>query len=89
MTLQIKSATIDDSELIFNIMVASFKEYSGKLVPPSGALSETVENTIHVFKIGGGAALAWEGLQVMGSARFKPVDHYMYIGTQMAQTVGM
>ncbi|CAN7743113.1 GNAT family N-acetyltransferase [Paenibacillus sp. LjRoot153] len=80
MVLSIREATIDESELIYQVMIESFKEYNGKLNPPSGALKETVDDTIHTFTIGGGAALAWEGDKLVGSARYKPVDDYMYIG---------
>jgi GNAT superfamily N-acetyltransferase len=80
MTLPIREATIDESELIYQVMIESFKEYDGKLNPPSGALKETVDHTIHTFNIGGGAALACEGAKVVGSARYKPVDDYMSIG---------
>ncbi|WP_235549587.1 GNAT family N-acetyltransferase [Paenibacillus sp. Soil766] len=80
MTIAIREATIDESELIYQLMTASFKEYDGKLNPPSGALKETVDHTIHTFNIGGGAALACEGVKAVGSARYKPIDDYMYIG---------
>jgi ribosomal protein S18 acetylase RimI-like enzyme len=80
MSFQIKEATVEESDLIFHVMVDSFKEYDRKLNPPSGALLETVDKTIQTFQIGGGAVLAWEGDVVAGSARYKPVDHYMYIG---------
>lgn len=80
MSLTIREATIDESELIYHVMIESFKEYNGKLNPPSGALMETVDHTIHTFNIGGGAALACDGAKVVGSARYKPVADYMYIG---------
>jgi ribosomal protein S18 acetylase RimI-like enzyme len=80
MTLPIRDATIDESELIFQVMLASFQEYEGKLNPRSGALSETVEQTRHVFTIGGGVAVAYEGSQIVGSARYKPAADHIYIG---------
>ncbi|NQX61417.1 GNAT family N-acetyltransferase [Paenibacillus qinlingensis] len=80
MTLPIREAAIDESELIFQVMIKSFQEYDGKLNPPSGALLETVERTIHTFHVGGGAALAHEGDRLVGSARYEPASDYMYIG---------
>ncbi|WNR44147.1 GNAT family N-acetyltransferase [Paenibacillus roseipurpureus] len=80
MTLIIKEATVHESDLIYQIMLASFQEYSGKLTPPSGALHETVEHTMRTFEVGGGAVLAWEEGNAVGSARYKLVDDYMYIG---------
>lgn len=80
MSIQIREAQVEESGLIFQVMIASFREYDGKLNPPSGALQETVDKTIQTFQIGGGAILAWDGDVAVGSARYKPVDHYMYIG---------
>ncbi|WP_236292683.1 GNAT family N-acetyltransferase [Paenibacillus allorhizoplanae] len=80
MTVRIREASIDESELIYQVMIEAFKEYNGKLNPPSGALMETVDRTIHTFNIGGGAALTWEGDKLIGSARYEPVADYMYIG---------
>lgn len=80
MSFEIREAKIEEADIVFHTMQESFMEYSGKLNPPSGALSETTQNVIKTFKEGGGAVLAWDGIRAVGSARYRYMDHYMYIG---------
>ncbi|KRF31792.1 hypothetical protein [Paenibacillus sp. Soil787] len=62
MSFEIREAKIEEADIVFRTMQESFMEYSGKLNPPSGALSETTQNVINAFKEGGGAVLAWNGI---------------------------
>ncbi|WP_376773887.1 GNAT family N-acetyltransferase [Paenibacillus phytorum] len=48
--------------------------------PPSGALAETTQHVINTFKEGGGAVLAWHGIRAVGSARYRFIEDYIYIG---------
>ncbi len=80
MSIEIKEAKIEEADIVFRTMQESFMEYSGKLNPPSGALSETTQHIINIFKEGGGAVLAWDEICAVGSARYRYIDHYMYIG---------
>jgi uncharacterized protein (UPF0218 family) len=50
------------------IMQLAFEEYRGRLVPPSGALMETLEEVRTVINRGG-AFLAFVGDVTVGSAR--------------------
>ena len=63
MSFEIREAKMDEADIVFRIMQESFMEYSGKLNPPSGALSETTQHVINNFKEGGGAVLAWDGIR--------------------------
>ena len=80
MSIEIREAKIEEVDIVFRTMQESFMEYSGKLNPPSGALSETTQNVINTFNEGGGAVLAWNGIMAVGSARYRFIEHYIYIG---------
>jgi ribosomal protein S18 acetylase RimI-like enzyme len=67
--VKITSAKLKDAPLVYEIMQAAFAEYLGTLNPPSGAHVETVENVIEVMRQGG-AVLAWDGDQAVGSVRY-------------------
>jgi len=60
-------------------MREAYAEFDGTLMPPSGALRETVEEVREAMSKGG-AVLAWEGDTVVGSARFQWYPDYVYIG---------
>lgn len=80
MSIEIREAKIEEVDIVFRTMQEAFLEYSGKLNPPSGALSETTLNVINIFKQGGGAVIAWNESMAVGSARYRYMDHYMHIG---------
>jgi ribosomal protein S18 acetylase RimI-like enzyme len=48
----------------------AFEEYRGRLVPPSGALTETLDDVRTAIR-GGGAFLAFAGDVAVGSARYR------------------
>ena len=60
-------------------MRAAFQEYADRLQPPSGALSESVED-VERFLETGGAVLAWLGDNAVGTARFEPSGAGLYVG---------
>lgn len=80
MSIEIREAEIEEIDIVFRTMQESFMEYSGKLNPPSGALSETTEHILNTFKQGGGAVIAWNEITAVGSARYRFIDNYIYIG---------
>lgn len=80
MSFEIREAIMEEADIVFRTMQESFMEYSGKLNPPSGALSETTQNVINTFNEGGGAVLAWDGIKAVGSARYSFIEHNIYIG---------
>lgn len=77
--ITITQATPQQASLVYDIMLEAFEEYRGKLNPPSGVFSETIETVLRMMSEGG-ALLAWESGVAIGSMRyiFKP-DH-MYVG---------
>jgi ribosomal protein S18 acetylase RimI-like enzyme len=80
MPIEVKIASKAEIDLVYSTMIEAFKEYKGKLYPPSGALSETTENILNTMNLGGGSVIAWDGIIAIGSARFKFIEHYIYIG---------
>lgn len=76
----ITTAKLEDASLVYDIMQAAFAEYQDTLEPPSSAHVETVENVVEVMQQGG-AVLAWDGDQAVGSARYLfREDGACYIG---------
>ncbi|WP_426446846.1 GNAT family N-acetyltransferase [Paenibacillus sp. S-38] len=69
--MEIRTAGREEIGLVFDIMQMAFREYAGVLQPPSGALGEKPEDLLPFFEGGGGAVLAWEAGQPVGSARYK------------------
>jgi ribosomal protein S18 acetylase RimI-like enzyme len=59
------------------IMQLAFEEYRRRLVPPSGALTETIED-VHTAIHGGGAFLAFVGDVAVGSARYRLFPDHAY-----------
>jgi ribosomal protein S18 acetylase RimI-like enzyme len=60
-------------------MQAAFEEYRGVLEPPSGAHEETLADVERAMAHGG-AVLAWDGDQAVGSARFQLHPEHVYVG---------
>jgi ribosomal protein S18 acetylase RimI-like enzyme len=80
MSISVKQANKEETNIVHHIMAAAFQEYKGKLNPPSGALTETVEDILKAFEQGGGSVIAWKGNGAIGSARYKYDSHFIYIG---------
>ncbi|MGM0882354.1 MAG: GNAT family N-acetyltransferase [Bacillota bacterium] len=76
----IHKASLEEIEIVHDLMGEAFEEYRGKLTPPSGALSETINDIVKKISTNGGAIIAEaEGIPV-GSAQFVFQDNYVYIG---------
>jgi hypothetical protein len=60
MNITIRRAGVEQVIEVRRIMQLAFEEYRGRLVPPSGALTETVEEVRTVISHGG-AFLAFVG----------------------------
>lgn len=78
--LRITHASREEIPVVHRIMLAAFEEYRGVLDPPSGALSETVEDIIRKITPDGGAVIAWYADEPVGSARYLLHPGYLYIG---------
>ena len=79
MTVHIADASDDQIPLVYQIMKTAFAEYIGKLNPPSGVDTETLEDArLAVSK--GGALLAWLDGKAVGSCRYMFHDQSCYIG---------
>ncbi|MCR2804619.1 GNAT family N-acetyltransferase [Paenibacillus soyae] len=76
----IREAQTDEIHMVHQIMIMAFEEYRGKLTPPSGALSETVDDIIGKIAKGGGAIIAEVDGIPIGSAQYVFYDSYVYIG---------
>ncbi|TCM87933.1 acetyltransferase (GNAT) family protein [Paenibacillus sp. BK033] len=76
----IKQASLEEIQIVHDVMGKAFEEYQGNLTPPSGALSETISDIIKKLSNNGGAIIAQvEGIPV-GSAQYLFQDNYVYIG---------
>ncbi|MDF2959708.1 MAG: family N-acetyltransferase [Paenibacillus sp.] len=80
MAVTVKEACIEEIPVVHRIMREAFEEYDGVLVPPSGALSETVEDVIRKIDGRGGAVIVRDGQVPAGSARYYYSGNYIYIG---------
>jgi ribosomal protein S18 acetylase RimI-like enzyme len=79
MVIVIHRATLEEAPLVHRIMIEAFAEYAETLQAPSGAMTETVADVAESMARGG-AILAWEGPQAVGSARFEPRDGFLSVG---------
>jgi len=70
MDITIRSAGVGQAGEVLRVMRLAFEENRGRLVPPSGALTETVED-VRAAIGSGGAFLAFAGDAAAGSARFR------------------
>lgn len=77
--VEVRAATIEEAELVHAIMLSAFEEYRGVLDPPSGALTETVEN-VREEMAKGGALLAFSEGEPAGSARYALMSDHIYFG---------
>jgi GNAT superfamily N-acetyltransferase len=75
----VRPALRDDCVTLAAIVHAAYREYEGKLTPPSGAHRETVESLAAKIESGGGA-IAWQGDVGVGSVLFEPRGDAMYLG---------
>jgi GNAT superfamily N-acetyltransferase len=77
MSIIIRRVGIEQASEVLRIMRLAFEEYRDHLVPPSGALTETIDDVRDAIS-GGGAFLAFTGDTVIGSARYRLFPDYAY-----------
>jgi len=77
-TVSVRLATLDEAPIVRRIMQAAFAEYRGALPVESGAHTETVEDVQAVMHQGG-ALLAFEADEAVGSARFTLEEDAVYV----------
>ena len=65
--------------LVHQVMQAGFEELRAVLQPPSGAHTESVADVERAMAQGG-AVLAWDNDQPVGSARYALHSEHMYVG---------
>ncbi len=76
----IKAASMDEIQIVKDVMYESFKEYIGILKPQSGALRETVEGIKKKIEGRGGALLVWDEAKPVGTVLYYYESDYMFIG---------
>jgi len=77
MSITIRSVGIEHAGEVRRVMQLAFEEYRGRLVPPSGALTETVDDVRTAIRRGG-AFLAFVGDTAVGSARYRLFPDHAY-----------
>lgn len=77
MSITIRPVGIEQAGEVHRIMRLAFEEYRGVLSPPTGALTETVED-VRIAMGNGGAFLALEGDVVLGCARYRLFPDHAY-----------
>jgi ribosomal protein S18 acetylase RimI-like enzyme len=77
MSVTIRPARLDEVDEVHRIMRLAFEDYRNVLSPPTGALSETVEDVRNAIS-NGGAFLAFEGDVVVGCARYRLFPDHAY-----------
>ncbi len=78
-TLRVRLAALEEAKIVHTVMQAAFGSEEVNLDPPSGALSETVEETAKAMQEGG-ALLGWIGEEAVASARFRLEPGLLYVG---------
>jgi ribosomal protein S18 acetylase RimI-like enzyme len=78
MTITIRTVGVEQASEVRRIMQLAFEEYRGRLVPPSGALPETIDD-VRIAIRGGGAFLAFAGDVAAGSARYRLFPDHVYV----------
>ena len=76
--LRVTLATQAQAVEVHAVMVEAFRSVQD-LDPPSGALTETLEEAAEGMRYGG-ALLGWIGEEAVASARFRLEPDYLYIG---------
>lgn len=75
----LRETTEADAPVILHILREAFKEYHGKLDPPSGVQRETVESIRDRMQTAGWV-LAVAGGEPVGCVMYEPGDGFMYLG---------
>ncbi len=77
--LLVREAHGGDVELLRDILMRAFREYEGRLDPPSGVHSETAASLGDKLKAGG-ALICAVGGSVAGCIFYAPKADYLYVG---------
>jgi ribosomal protein S18 acetylase RimI-like enzyme len=78
MTITIRTVGVEQASEVRRMMQLACEEYRGRLVLPSGALTETIDNVPTAIR-GGGAFLAFAGDVAVGSARYRLFPDHVYV----------
>jgi GNAT superfamily N-acetyltransferase len=77
MGIIVRKVGAEEAAEVLRIMQLAFEEYRDRLVPPSGALTETIKDVRAAIN-GGGAFLALADAEVVGSARYRLFADHAY-----------
>jgi ribosomal protein S18 acetylase RimI-like enzyme len=77
MNITIRRVGVEQASEVHRIMQLAFEEYRDRLVPPSGALTETIEEVRTAIR-SGGALLAFAGDVAVGSVRYRLFPDHAY-----------
>jgi GNAT superfamily N-acetyltransferase len=78
-SLNVRLAALEEAALVREIMLAAYAEHEGALPVESGAHAESVEEVQDKMRAGG-AVVAEDAGQPVGSAQFTPADDHVYVG---------
>jgi GNAT superfamily N-acetyltransferase len=78
MTINLRPATGDDAPVLLAILHAAFEEYRGRLDPPSGAHSETLD-TIRYRLTTACGVLAFTGDEPVGCVFYQVESAHLYV----------
>jgi ribosomal protein S18 acetylase RimI-like enzyme len=76
----LRPATLSDAPAIAAMIAAAFAQYAGRLVPESGALSETSASIASELSNGGGAIVAERNGFLLGCVMTKLEEGDLYFG---------
>ncbi|GHO98226.1 N-acetyltransferase [Reticulibacter mediterranei] len=80
MQVEMKLASLDEMYLVHAVMRKAFEEYRDVLIPPSGALRESIEDIVKKTSSGGRAMLAEIENVAVGSAQFTLHEDHIWVG---------
>lgn len=78
-TILLRQATEQDIPELVQVIHAGFEQYRGKLDPPSGAHTETVESIREQFNTAR-AVVAIADYQIVGCVLYQPEEDHIYLG---------
>ncbi len=76
---RVREARSDEAALVHDLLVRAFREYEGRLDPPSGVHAETVASVRSKMEEGGALVCEIGGV-VAGCVFYAPKAGYLYIG---------
>jgi len=79
-SVTIRGARSDEAADVLSVIIAAFAPYHGRLVPESGALSETVDSVRGKIERGGAVLAERADGVAIGAALFEPENDALYLG---------